>query len=241
MFWRKTREAIGRFHPVHQRLTLEHTVSASAPPGEWAAVLASLSQHEATVKRRKWRLSSRATGVLVPLVQVLSEDTAPGGVIGVAADLRGWKTPGKTGPKNELPARGRVRKLTEWFAVDPWLRVRAELRDGSVLEIQVTDRVRHRKKHQVNSRGKHKVKTKRKFAQRIDARRTLAKGAVAVRPGTAPPGWLRVRIKDGRRTTLAATGKLSPLPEERDQLQAILAVAAELFRWTPPRTSGRTA
>ncbi|GLY75942.1 hypothetical protein [Actinoallomurus iriomotensis] len=241
MFWRKTREAIGRFHPAHQHLTLERTVTGSAGPGEWAAVLASLSQHETTVKRRKWQLPSRTTAVLVPLIHVLSEDTAPDGAIGVTADFRGLKEPGKKGPEQDLPVSGRVRRLTEWFVVDPWLQVRAELRDGSVLEIQVTDRVRHREIHRVNPRGKHKYKTKKKAVQRIDAKRTLARDAAVRRPGTPPPAWVQVRLKDGKRTALNATAKLPRVPEENDQLQAILTVVAELFRWTPPQTSGRTA
>ncbi|MFB9839993.1 hypothetical protein [Actinoallomurus acaciae] len=241
MFWRKTREAIGRFHPVHQRLTLERTVSASAPPGEWANVLASLSRHETTVRRRKWRMPPRATEVLVPLIQALSEDTGPGGTIGVTADFRGPKAGDKTGPKNDLPVSGRVRKLTQWFVVDPWLRVRAELTDGSVVEIQVTDRIRHRRISKVTPRGKHKIKTKKKAVQRIEARRTLAKGATARRPATAPPGWVGLRIKNGRRTTLVATGKLPQVPGQDDQFRAILTVVTELFRWTPPQTSGRTA
>jgi hypothetical protein len=241
MFWRRTREAIGRFHPTHQRLTLERTVEASSGPGEWAAVLASLSRHEATVKRRKWRLPPRTTAVLVPLIHVLSEDTAPDGTIGVAADFRGLKAPGKTGPEHDLPAGGRIRRITEWFVLDPWLQTRAELRDGSVLEIRVTDRVRYRRIHRVDAGGKHKWKTKKKAVQRIDAKRTLARDAAVRRPDTAPPAWIRVRLKDGKRVALNATAKLPRVPEESDQLQAILTVVAELFRWTPPQVSGRTA
>jgi hypothetical protein len=241
MFWRKTRDAIGRFHPVHQRLTLERTVSAAHPPGEWATVVAGLARHEATVRRRKWRMPPRVAGVLVPLVQALAEDTAPGGVIAVAADLRGSRPAEKAGPRRELPVGGRVRKLVEWFVVDPWLRVRAELRDGSVVEIHVTDRIRHRKISTVTPKRKYKTKHKTKSAQRIVARRTLPKGAVPARPGTPPPAWVQVRVKDGRRTALRATGKLPRVPADGEQLQAILTVTAEVFRWTAPRATGRTA
>lgn len=242
MFWRKTREAIGRFHPEHQRLTMERTLSMSGRPGEWATFLASLSQHEATVKRRKWRLPARTATVLVPLVHVLSEDTAPDGAIGVTADLRGPKAPGKAGPEQVLPIKTRyIRKVVEWYTFDPWLRARAELRDGSVLEIRVIDRTRHRKIHKVNARNKHKWKRKKKAVQRIDARRTLPRDAVVVRPPAAPPGWIAVRRKDGKRTSLNATAKLSAVPAEGDQLQAILTVVTELFRWTRPETRGRTA
>lgn len=242
MFWRKTRAAIGRFHPAHQQLTMERTVSMSSPKSEWGAVLASLSQHETTVRRPKWRLPSRANTVLVPLIHVLSEDTKRNAPIGISADFRGADAPGKEGPKRDLPIKTRyIRKVTEWFTFDPWLQVRAELRDGSVLEIRVTDRTRHRKIHKVNARNKHKWKTRKKAVQRIDARRTLPGGMVPQRPATPPPGWIRVRIKDGKRITLNATAKLGQVPEEQDQLQTILFVLTELFRWTRPATPRRTA
>jgi hypothetical protein len=242
MFWRKTREAIGRFHPSHQQLVMERTASMTSRPAEWAGVLASLSQHEATVKRPKWRLPSRTTTVLVPLIQVLSEDTAPDGPIGITADLRGPDMPDKTGPQRDLGVKTRqIRKITEWYVLDTWLQVRAELRDGSVLEVRVTDRVRHRKIHKVNARGKHKWKRKKKAVQRIDARRTLPRGAVVQVPPTAPPRWIAVRRKDGKRTLLNATAKLPEVPGDQDQLQAILAVVTELFRWTRPETPRRTA
>jgi hypothetical protein len=61
------------------------------------------------------------------------------------------------------------------------------------------------------------------------------------RPAAAPPGWITVRRKDGKRTTLNATAKLGQVPEENDQFQAILTVLTELFRWTRPQTPGRTA
>jgi hypothetical protein len=242
MFWRNTREAIGRFHPVHQQLTTERTVSLSSRPGEWANVLASLSQHETAVKRRKWRLTPRVTTVMVPLIHVLSEDTAPESAIGIAADFRGPDTPGKAGAKQDVPVSGRrVRKLTQWFVLDPWLQARAELKDGSVLEIRVTDRIRHRKIHVVTANNKHKWKTKKKAVQRIDVRRTLKRGAEVHRPNAAPPRWITVRRKDGKRTVINATAKLGQVPEERDQFQAILFVVTEVFRWTMPESPRRTA
>jgi hypothetical protein len=241
MFWRKTRGAIGRFHPAHQQLTLERTLSLSARPGDWATVLSSLSQHETSVKRRKWRLPPRTTTVLVPLIHVLCEDAGPDGGLGLAVDFRGPDVPGKSGPKHEVPAGGRIRKITQWFTMDPWLQVRAELRDGSVLEIRVTDRTRHRRIHRVSSSGKHKWKTKKKAVQRIDARRTLPRGVVAHRPTASPPGWIVVRRKDGKRTTLNAIAKLGRVPSDQEQFQAILTVVTELFRWTRPESAGRTA
>ncbi|GAA4638590.1 hypothetical protein GCM10023196_096950 [Actinoallomurus vinaceus] len=239
MFWRKTRAAIERFHPVHQGLIWQRTASVTLPPAEWNAVVASLAQHEGTVKRRKWRLPDRTVTVLVPLIRVLCEDVAPDGVVGVTADLRGPKVPGKAGPSRELPVRRPIRKITEWFALDPWLAVRAVLRDGSVLELTVTDRVRYRKVHKVNPRGKHKTKTKTKTVQRVTARRTLPPGTDVRQPDTPPPPWIAVRVKSGKRTVIGSTMKLAPAPAEVDMVQWILAVATEPFRWTPPATSVR--
>ncbi|MEV5752967.1 hypothetical protein AB0L00_34560 [Actinoallomurus sp. NPDC052308] len=234
MFWRKTRAAIERFHPVHQGLILQRTASATLPPAEWEAVVASLARHAETVKRRKWRIPDRAVHVVVPLIRVLCEDVAPNGAIGITADLRGPKVPEKTGPSQRFPGRGRVRGITEWFAQDPWFTARAELRDGSVLELAVIDRVRYRKIHKVNPRGKHKTKTKTKTVQRITARRTLQPDQNVRRPDTPPPPSLAVRVKSAKRTVVSATTKLGPAPALDDQVQWILAVATEPFRWTPP-------
>ena len=241
MFWRKTRAAIERFHPLHQGLIWQRSASATLPAGEWTALVASLSQHAGAVKRRKWRLPDRTVTVLVPLIRVLCEDVAPDGVIGVTADLRGPKAPGKAGPSRNLPVKRPVRKITEWFALDPWLMARAELRDGSVLELTVTDRVRFRRIHKVNPRGKHKTKTKTKTVQRITARRTLPPGMDVRRPDTPPPPWIAVRTKPGKRTVISATMKAGPAPAEVDQVQWILAVATEPFRWTPRAGARRTA
>jgi hypothetical protein len=179
--------------------------------------------------------------VLVPLIHVLSEDTAPNGAIGIAADLRGPDVPGKTGPSRDLPVRHPVRKLTEWFVMDPWLRIRAELKDGSVLEVDVTDRIRHRKIRKVSRSNKTKIKTKKKAVQRIDVRRTLSRDAAVHRPDGPPPAWMSVRVKEGKRTALSATAKLDRVPDDQAQLQAILSVVTELFRWTPPGAPRRTA
>ncbi|MBC6459408.1 hypothetical protein [Actinomadura sp. HBU206391] len=233
MFWRKTREAIGRFHPLHQSLIWERTLSAALPPAEWAMLLASMSQHDALVKRRKWRLPDRMGTTLVPLIRVLCEDVAPNGALALTADLRGPDVPGKAGPTRDLPVHRPIRSVKEWFVHDTWLRLRADLRDGSVLELTVTDRIRHRRIHKVNPRGKHKRKTKTKVVQRISATRVLPKGRAIQRPAVPPPGWIRLRVRDDKRAVLRATAKVGP--NAMAPAEQVLMVAAELFRWTPPR------
>jgi hypothetical protein len=232
MFWRKTREAIGRFHPLHQGLIWERTLSAVLAPADWAVLLASMSQHGTLVKRRKWRLPDRVGSALVPLVRVLSEDVAPNGTLAVTADLRGPQVPGKAGPARDLPVRRPIRSVREWFVHDTWLRLRAELRDGSVLELTVTDRIRYRRIHKVNPRGKHKRKTKTKVVQRISVTRVLPKGRAIRQPAVPPPWWIRMRVRTDRRPVLRATAKVSP--DAMAQTEQILTVTAELFRWTPP-------
>ncbi|MEU7746067.1 hypothetical protein [Nonomuraea sp. NPDC049158] len=233
MFWRKTRAAIAGFHPLHQTLIWEHTLSATLPRAEWAALLASLSRHRGLVRRPKWRLPARTESLLVPLIRVLCEDVG-GGVVGITADLRGHGVPGKESPHRSLPIVRPVRRAEEWWVRDPWLSVRSELRDGSVLTLAVTDLVRHRRIVKVNPRGKRKTKTKTKAVQHIRTSRSLAKGQMPARPGSPPPWWIRVKVRPGVKTVIRAAAKV-PLPAERDQLGAIMTVATEPFRWTQRR------
>ncbi|MQY04228.1 hypothetical protein [Actinomadura macrotermitis] len=231
VFWRKQKAAIAGFHPLHQALIHQQGFSVSLRPADWNALIASLAQHHAHVRRRRWGLPDRVPAVLVPMLRVLMEDMTGKGVLSVAADLRGPGTPEKQGPQVQLPVRRPVRSVTQWFAVDPWLRMRAELRDGSVLELAVTDRVRYRKVHKVNPRGKHKTKTKTKTVRRIAVTRRTAKGAPVQRPGTPPPPWIRVRLKNGERTVITAVAKI-PAGDDRSLPEHILHVSTETFRWT---------
>jgi hypothetical protein len=233
MFWRKTRAAIAGFHPLHQTLIWEHTLSATMPKTEWAALLASLARHDALVRRRKWRLPARTESVLVPLIRVLCEDVGRG-MAGITADLRGHGVPGKTGPRQALPAVRPVRRAEQWWVTDAWLSARSELRDGSVLTLAVTDVVRYRHIVKVNPRGKRKSKTKTKGVQRIQTSRSLAKGQTPVRPGSPPPWWIQVKVRPGVKTVIRAAAKV-PLPADRDQLGVIMTAATEPFRWTQRR------
>lgn len=241
MFWRKQKAAIERFHPLHRALTLEKGFSVSLRRDEWEPVIASLAGHGTVVKRRKWQLSRRVPGVLVPLLRVLAADMPPDGVLSVAADLRGADLPEKRGPQYDLPVQRPVISLTQWFAVDPWLRMRAELRDGSVLELSVTDRVRYRRRKKRNPRGKIKVKTKTKTTQLVRVTRRLAKDAVVQQPASPPPRWVRVQVKQGKHVVIRVNGKLRGVQEGKAMLDRILDVSTEPFRWTPPGTAARRA
>ncbi|TYK49618.1 hypothetical protein [Actinomadura decatromicini] len=238
MFWRKQKAAIERFHPLHRALTLEKGFAVSLRRDDWEPVIQSLARHTTEIRRRKWRLDERVPGVLVPMLRILASDMPPDGALSVAADMRGPDLPEKKGPEVEMPVRPPVLGMHQWYALDPWLRMRAELRDGSVLELSVTDRVRFRRRRQRGSGGKVKIKTKRKTVQLVQVTRRFAKDAAVQRPGTPPPASVRVQVKQGRRLLIRASGKFrEPLLDRT--IDRILQVSTEPFRWTPPGTAAR--
>ncbi|WP_245623101.1 hypothetical protein [Spirillospora albida] len=236
MFWRRQRAAMERFHPLHRALIDQRGFTVSLRRDDWEPVIRSLAGHGLEVKRRKWAPPPRTATVLVPLVRVLTADMRPEGVLSVAADLRGPTAPGKATPEQQLPVRHPVKSLKQWFVIDPWLRMRAELRDGSVLEFQVTDRIRHRKLRKTNPRGKIKFKRKSKTVQLVRVIRHLPKGAAHRRPDTPPPAWFSVRVKTGSRMVIRATGKFQGPVADPELTKAILQMTTEPFRWTPPGT-----
>jgi hypothetical protein len=237
MFWRQTRAEIDRFHPIHQVLIWQRILSTAQDARGWLSLFESLSGHNARVRRAKWALPPRTLDVLVPLVEVLCQDVSATGVVRVTADLRGSTIREKIGTPRRLPARPPVRSASEWFTIDPWLHIKADLSDGSVLDLLVVDRIRHRQVRKTSASGRSKTKTKHKAIQLIKVRRTMAKDAVVCRPNTRPPGWIRVSVREGRqgrRTAVTATAKAPEIPRGADQVGRILGVMVEVFRWTRP-------
>lgn len=240
MFWRKQRRALELLHPLHRQLAEERRFSATLPAAEWTPLVASLAAHGQAITRRKWSLPLRAGSVVVPVLRVLQEDMEPGAPLGVTADLRGPMVDDKRGMSRNLNVRPPVRSASETFYNDPWLVVRAELRDGSVLDVVVVERVRMRRVVKRNPRGKIKSKTKSKTIRMVRATRRLPKGMPVVQAAPAP-GWLSVRVqpKENGRTVLRASAKVSALDDHR-AIEQILTVTGELFRWTPSRASAAT-
>ena len=235
MFWRRSREAaaaLDRMHPVHQLLVRHRVLSTAQNRAGWEALLASLGRHQAEVPGRRWALPPRTFEVLVPLLDLLCQDLDARGVLSVTADLRG---PRDATGRRGLPVRPPVRSATEWWTVDPWLTLNARLGDGSVLRVSVVDRVRHREVVKRSRSGKTKTKRKTKEVQVIRVSRALPRGARGQRPASRPPQWMRVRVRDGARVAVAATAKLNRLPRGPEQVDSILLVAAEPFRWTERR------
>ncbi|RFU36411.1 hypothetical protein DZF91_38360 [Actinomadura logoneensis] len=241
MFWRKQRKAWERLHPLHRQLAEEQRFSATLPAAEWAELATGLATHDQTITKRKWRLPPRAASVLVPVLRVLREDMEPGAPLGVTTDLRGAVVPDKGGELRGLQVRPPALAGSERFFTDPWLLVRAELRDGSVLELAVVDRVRQRRIRKKSRSGKIKHKVKEKPVRVVRATRRLPKGMAVARPAPPAPAWLAVTAqqKENGRTVLRATAK-GPAHADHRVIELILTVTGELFRWTPPRRSAAT-
>ncbi|GIF05237.1 hypothetical protein [Actinoplanes siamensis] len=234
MFWREQKAAIAGFHPLHQALIHERGFAATLPAADWSALITSLYRHAGLVRRRKWQLPARTLDVVVPLILEVSSDLGPSGTLAVTADLRGRDAPGKSSRPRDLPVRKPVRSASETWLIDPWLRMRADLRDGSVLEILVVDRERRRRITKRNPRGKYKTKTKSRTVQIIKVRRKLPREAPSRVPATAAPGWVRVLVREGSRRSVIASAKLLRMPQNgQQQVDLILSVATEPFRWTP--------
>jgi hypothetical protein len=235
MFWRKQKAAIAGFPPLHQALIHERGFTATLPAHAWTELAASLSRHTTLVHRPKWALPRRTLDVLVPLLVEVSSDLGRKAMLTVTADLRGPQAPGKTYPARDLPVRPPVRSATESWTVDPWLRLHAELRDGSVLDVLVVDRERTKR----NARGKTKTKRKTKQVQIIKVRRRLPRDGRSQRPSAAPPRWITVHVRDGARRSILAAAKIDRMPNSaEEQLDRILTVATEPFRWTPQTAAG---
>ncbi|WP_242900622.1 hypothetical protein [Actinomadura terrae] len=242
MFWRKQRAAIERFHPLHRALVLERGCTASLRRDEWEPVIASLGAHHEHVRRRKWAPPERVREVVVPLLRIMAADMRPGGVLSVAADLRGTDAKDKHGPTVDVPARRPVLSIKQTWVTDPWLRMRAELRDGSVLELSVTELVRKRLVKKRNPRGKVKMKRKTRSTHLVRVVRRLPKGAAVHRPATPPPGWIKVRVKQsGERVVIRTDAKIVGERTGAELTEGVLLLSTEPFRWTAPAAPRRTS
>ena len=227
MLWGRARAAIRQLHPLHRSLVESRCLVATLPPGGWQELIAALGTHHTVLPQRKHGLPDRVWTTFVPLLQVLSQDVDPAGTIEVALDLRGPDAPGKSGPQVKVrPGVG------EKHQVDPWLRIRAKLRDGSRLQLVLTTRVRLRTITRRNPRGKVKRKQRQRALGVVTATRTLPAGCPLTRPPTPPPAWIRVGLRTEPKVVLRVAAK-GPQPSVRDELQVVLAVMSELFRWTP--------
>jgi hypothetical protein len=227
MLWGRARAAVRQLHPLHRSLVQDHKLAATLTPAGWQQLIAALGTHHTVLPQRKYGLPDRVWTTFVPLLRVLSQDVDPAGTIEVVLDLRGPDAPGKSGPLVQVrPGVG------EKHQVDPWLRIRAKLRDGSRLHLVLTTRIRLRTITRRNPRGKVKRKQRQRALQVVTATRTVPAGCPLTRPAVPPPAWIRVGIRTEPKVVLRVAAK-GPQPSVRDEVQVVLAVMSELFRWTP--------
>lgn len=233
MFGHKNKAAVAALPPQHRALAIDGMLSVAQTPAQWNDLFASLTQHEALV--RKPALPPRVREVVLPLVRALSQDVEPDGIIGATIDLRGNEAPGKVHPGRQLPPIPPVIKIDEQMAWDPWLVLRADLHDDSQLDLTVTDVVRTQKLRKRSASGKTKLKTKRKVSQRITVTLKTAKGAIVVPPPPSPAtNWLGIRDtpKDTRHVIAARAKYALPEPALPGwQLKTVMLAIAEVFRW----------
>lgn len=234
MFGRKEKQALAGLPPLHQQLVNDRELAVAMSPPEWAALAASLRTNDAVLTRAKHKLPPRANGVVMPLVRVLGQDAGPAGNIGVRLDLRGHEAPGKSYPPTPIPPpRPNVVKAEQVMSVDPWLAVNAVLRDGTTIDLWITDVVTTRNLRKRSSSGRIKAKSKAKVAQRVRARVVLPKGAGVRVPPTPSPGWCQVAAKtSGSRAQITAKARYAiAYPDPAWQLRQVLTVLSECFRW----------
>jgi hypothetical protein len=240
MFGKKEKQAIACLPPQHQALLNDGALAVTQSKAQWAALFTSLATPQPEVHRH--RLPGRLMDVVVPLLRVVSEDVDKDAGIGVRLDLRGHEAAGKVGPSRDLPTHGNITKLSESTAWDPWLVVDTDLKDGSHLELAVVDVVRMRKIRKRSRSGKTKWKQKAKPTQRVTAKLTLPKDRGINPPAPSPAtSWLKVAAKPkGSRFVVTAQGKyqLPHNPQPGWQVNTVLLVVAEVFRWVAPAAPG---
>lgn len=235
MFGRKKKAELAALPPLHRALVVDRYLSVVLTPAQWDELFASVARHEQLVRRQP--MPARIREILVPLVRALAQDVDPAGTIGVTADLRGPDDAAKLHPGRPLQPVRPVTKIEEIISWDPWLVLRADLRNGAQLDLAVVDVTRIHKIRKRSASGKTKSKTKRKATQRLTVSLKSAKGAVVVPPAPSPAtDWLRVSVAPkGTRHVVTAKAKfpISSTPNAGWQLRTLMSAIVEVVRWVP--------
>ncbi|HNX77823.1 MAG TPA: hypothetical protein PLM07_21065 [Candidatus Rifleibacterium sp.] len=107
---------------------------------------------------------------ILPVLESVSQDVAPGGRMIIKIDVRGKTCKSKMiNQKHDNPGWFSYPKVSIWNYRDYWFSCRAKLVDGSNLFINVEDAVRERKRTYTSISGKVKTKTKIKIKHKIIA------------------------------------------------------------------------
>lgn len=254
MFGRKDKKTIAGLPPHHQALANEHQLVASLTATQWQELLVSLRHHNEVVKKRQ--LPPRTLDFIMPLLRILLVDIPSDGYLGLRADLRGPEADGKATAPQMLPTPPRVKSIEQVFFFDPWIALEAKLNNKAKLDLWIADVVRERKIHKYSSSGKLKVKYKRKSTQRVRVRLSVPASLPVVAPATGVPPWCRISMeREGDRTTIDARSRYpivvpdhkrgllntakpqAPGAPSQGQLNNVLLLLGEVFRWLPKQQS----
>jgi hypothetical protein len=258
VFGRKDKKAIASLPPLHQQLVNEQQLVATQAPAEWLALLQSWRHHDELVK--KHHLPPRTLDFVLPLLRVLLEDIARDGYLGLRLDLRGPEAAGKATPPQQLQGLPPgVKSIEQHYEYDPWLALEAKLTNKAKLDVWVADVGRVREIHKRSSSGTWKIKTKRKTTQRVRVRLSLPASRPVAAPATGVPNWCRITLeREGDHTVLDGRSKypiVIPAPHKffnvvtpqapgaptAAQLNNVLLLLGEVFRWAPPARPGSVA
>jgi hypothetical protein len=240
MFGRKERKALEALPPLHRQLVEQKQLSQSLTPPQWVDLLTSIQTNQQTVHRHP--LPPRTAEVVLPLLRILLEDVPDDGFLGVRLDLTGSDAAGKAGPEQSLPVAKPVRKCLQHYEFDPWFSAEAKLNDKSKLDVWIADVVRVRRITKRSTSGKIKTKTKKKISQRLRVQLSVPGDRVVAAPAKGEPAWCRITMeRDDRHTVLDGRAKYPVVGPPNNQLNNVLLLVGEVFRWVPPARPERSS
>ena len=188
-------------------------------------------------------LSDNLRVLVLPLLTVLAEETAPDSPVTLQLDLRPSNSPDKLLSSSGARAEGRY-LIVERSYRDPWLTGQAELPRGVRLGWTIVDDVVEQKKTGRNARGKTKIKTKFKKRSAMTVTVALPAGSYAVADAAVVGGGdaesVSLKSREKRQTfTVTRVVKVASLaPPDAGQLLDL--VAAAYRRVTPITEPART-
>ena len=135
---------------------------------------------------------------ILPVLEAVSQDVAPGRNMIIKIDVRGKTCKSKMiSQKYDSPGWFSYPKVSIWNYRDYWFSCRAPLVDGSNLFITVNDAIRERKRTYTGSSGKIKSKTKIKIKHKITAGLAMkSKTYDLSKPGALKNACDKLKVKD---------------------------------------------
>ncbi len=135
---------------------------------------------------------------VLPVLEAVSQDVAPGRNMIIKIDVRGKTCKSKMiSQKYDSPGWFSYPKVSIWNYRDYWFSCRAPLVDGSNLFITVNDAIRERKRTYKGISGKVKTKTKIKIKHKITAGLAMKNKTYDLsKPGPLKNACDKLKVKD---------------------------------------------